>query len=216
MTPRGANSGLGWPPDSARLATFPTTRRIPRSLHRVSEFVGTWWFSSLPDGGGRFDLPRPEGTCYLADDLDTALGEKLLRRPKRIVPAERLRELLHSQVELVQPLVVANLTSTRATAHGVNAEIHTSLDYAKPRAWAAAIRNAGARGLRYAARSDPSLESRCVAVFGSAGLHRRAPAGMHTQESRLDTDRARRLLAARGVVVVPIPRDVPTLDNPTP
>lgn len=214
MTPRARTSGLAWPPDSATLATFPTTRRVPRTLHRISEFVGTWWFSNLPNGGGRFDLPRPDGTCYLADDLETALGEKLLRRPKKIVPAERLRELLHSRIELVRPLVVANLTSTRATAYGVNAEVHSTLDYAKPRAWAAGLRRAGARGLRYAARSDPSLESRCLALFGSAGLHSRAPAGMHTQETWLDADRARRLLAERGVMVVPIPRDVPVVTNP--
>lgn len=215
MERRASASGLDWPPDDSELAHFPTTRRIPRNLHRVSEFVGTWWFASCPDGGGRFDLQQPEGACYLADDLETALGEKLLRRPKKVVPAERLRELTHSRITLVKPLVIANLTSTRATAYGVNAEIHTTVDYAKPRAWAASLRRAGARGLRYAARSDPSLESRCVALFGGAGLHSRAPAGMHTEEASLDSHRARRLLAARGVVVVPIPREVPVVDNPT-
>lgn len=213
MTASASTSGLAWPPEDARLANFPTTRRVPRNLHRVSEHIGTWWFSSRPDGGGRFDLPQPEGTCYLADDLDTALGEKLLRRPKKVVPAERLSELLHSRVTLVKPLVVANLTSTRATAYGVNAEIHTTLDYDKPRAWAESLRRHGARGLRYAARSNPSLEARCVALFGGDGLHSRAPAGMHTQESSLDVDRARRLLAAKGVVVVPIPRQVPVVEN---
>lgn len=206
-------SGLAWPPDDpAELASFPTTRRLPRTLHRVSEHTGTWWYASAPNGGGRFDLPLPEGTCYLADDLDAALGEKLLRRPKKLVPAERLRELLHSRVTLLRPFDLANLTSTRATGFGVNAEIHTSLDYGKPRAWAERLRAAGARGLRYAARSDPGLEARCVALFGGAGLHARAPAGMHTDEEPLDRQRARSLLEARGVLVVPIPRDVPTVE----
>lgn len=207
-------SGLAWPPPVSDLQNFPTTRRIPRRLHRVSEFTGTWWFSSRPDGGGRFDLPAPEGTCYLADDLETALGEKLLRRPKKLVPAERLRELVHSEIRVVKPLVVANLTSTRATAYGVNAEIHTTLDYRKTQAWAHKLRKAGARGLRYAARSDPSLEERCVALFGGSGAHARAPAGMRTGERKLDTRRARRLLAERGVLVVPIPRELPTVEPP--
>ena len=206
-------SGLAWPPDDASsLAGFPTTRRLPRRLHRVSEHTGTWWYSSRPDGGGRFDLPAPEGTCYLADDLDAALGEKLLRRPKKLVPAERLRELLHSRITLLRPLVLANLTSPRTTGFGVNAEIHATLDYAKPWAWAERLHGAGHRGLRYAARSDPGVAARCVALFGSAGLHARAPAGMHTDEAPLDTRRARRLLEARGVVVVPIPRDVPIVE----
>lgn len=206
-------SGLAWPPDDpSALETFPMTRRLPRSLHRVSDRSGTWWYSSRPGGGGRFDLPAPEGTCYLADDLDAALGEKLLRRPKKLVPAERLRELLHSRITLLRPLVLANLTSTRATGLGVNAEIHTTLDYAKPWAWAERLRQAGFRGLRYAARSDPSLAARCVALFGGAGLHVRAPAGIHTDEAPLDTRRARRLLEARGVVVVPIPRAVRIVD----
>lgn len=206
-------SGLAWPPDDpTALAGFPTTRRLPRELHRISEHTGTWWYSSRQGGGGRFDLPLPEGTCYLADDLEAALAEKLLRRPKKVVPAERLRELLHSRVTLLRPLDLANLTSTRATGFGINAEIHSTLDYGKPQAWAESLRRAGFRGLRYAARSDPGLHARCVALFGRAGLHARAPAGLHTDESRLDLREARTLLEARGVLVVPIPRDVPTVD----
>ena len=39
---------------------------------------GCWWFSSVPtdpDAGGRFDLPGPDGTCYLAGDPLSALLE---------------------------------------------------------------------------------------------------------------------------------------------
>jgi hypothetical protein len=164
----------------------------------------------LPGGSGRFDLPAPDGACYLADDLETALGEKLLRRPKRLIPAQRLRELLHAVITVGRAPRLADLTAERATGWGLNAEIHTSLDYARPRAWAARLRAAGAAGLRYAARSDPALRGRAVALFGAAGHHARAPAGMHTEVSTLDADRARTLLEARGVLVVPIPADVTT------
>ena len=106
---------------------------------------------------------------------------------------------------------LADLTARRAARWGVNAEIHAGLDYAKPRAWAARLRAAGAAGLRYAARSDPALTGRAVALFGAADRHARAPAGMHTEVSPLDPDHARALLASRGVLVVPIPTDVPTV-----
>jgi hypothetical protein len=209
------DSGLAWPPaHAAALAGFPTARRLPRRLHRLSEHPGPWWYSSLPHGGGRFDLPAPEGTCYLADDLDAALGEKLLRRPKKLVPAQRLRELLHAVVTVESAPALADLTAKQVTGWGVNAEIHAALDYAKPRAGAARLRAAGAAGLRYAARSDPALRSRAVALFGAAGRHARAPAGMRTEVSPLDLDRACTLLEARGVLVVPIPAEVATVRPP--
>lgn len=183
-------------------------------LHRLSEHPRPWWYSSLPQGNGRFDLPAPEGTCYLADDLDTALGEKLLRRPKKLVPSQRLRELFHAFVTVTTAPELADLMAKRAAGWGLNAEIHTCLDYAKPRAWAARLRAAGATGLRFAARSDPALRGRAVALFGAAGRHARAPAGMRTEVSPLDPDRARALLEARGVLVVPIPTEVATVPPP--
>lgn len=200
------------------LAGFPTIRiggssrsRGAVTLHRLSEHPRPWWFSSLPGGNGRFDLPAPQGTCYLADDLDAALGEKLLRRPKKVVPAERLRELFHAVVTVTRALELADLTAKRAAGWGVNAEIHASLDYDRPRAWAARLRATGAAGLCYAVRSDPALRGRAAALFGGAGLHARAPAGLRAEVSLLDVDAARARLEARGVQVVPIPLDVPTV-----
>jgi len=111
-------------------------------------------------------------------------------------------------------LELADLTAKRSARWGLNAEIHAGLDYAKPHAWAARLRAAGAAGLRYAARSDPALCGRAVALFGSAGRHARAPAGMHTEVSTLDAEHARVLLETRGVLVVPIPSEVPTVPPP--
>lgn len=215
MTP----SGLSWPPDEAGdLKGFPTTRSLPHRLHRLSEHRQPWWYSSRrradTSGGGRFDLPAPEGTCYLADDLDATLGEKLLRRPKKIVPAQRLRELWHATVTVSDAPELADLTAKSATGWGINGEIHVTVDYAKPRAWAARLRAAGAAGLRHAVRSDPALKARAVALFGTAGLHTRAPVGLHTAVAPLDRTLARRLLEGRGVLVVPIPTDVPTIPSP--
>ena len=65
-------SSLGDPPDD--LDGFPVWHvHAGTVLHRVTRRdVGPWWFSS---SGGRFDLPPPRGTCYLADDEVVAVLE---------------------------------------------------------------------------------------------------------------------------------------------
>jgi RES domain-containing protein len=213
-------SGLGWPPsDPAALQAIPPAA-VPVSLHRLSYWPGVWWFATtgVEILGGRFDLAPPFGTCYLADELEGALIEKLLRTPKRIVSAEQLDRLFHVTVEVRRAPRSADLTATTLTGLGLNAEIHTSLDYAKPRAWAAALRLAGWRALRYAMRGDSALLQRGVALFGSAGLHRRAPAGMRASLAPLDRIHAASLLERRGVLVRPLPRaeDLPIFRPPEP
>jgi hypothetical protein len=53
---------------------------------------GPWWFSSsdtpIRDEReiGRFDLPTPCGTCYVADDLSAASAESL--REQGVTPAQ--------------------------------------------------------------------------------------------------------------------------------
>ena len=210
----GRSSGLGAPPaDGARLERFPQAPTV-RELHRLSEHPEPWFFSSVDDveqlTGGRFDLIAPDGSCYLAESLEGCLVEKLLRGPTRVVVAERLDELFHTTVRTTAPMRTADLTAARASGFGVNAEIHSTLDPAAPRRWAIALRAAGFRALRHALRADPAATLRGRAVFGTAGLHRRAPAGLATRRvTTVDVDVATRALAARGVRVLPIPHDVP-------
>ena len=202
-----APSGLAWPPDHpAELARIPSAA-LPLRLHRLSHWTSPWWFSSAGAGdqGGRFDLPTPHGTCYLAENLEGALLEKVLRRPRQLVAAEQLTGLFHVKVAVVTPPPTADLTAAAVTGLGVNAEISTGLDYAKPRAWAAALHRAGWYAVRYALRGDSSLRQRGVALFGRAGLHRRAPAGFRTSLTTLDPVEAAALLERRGVGVHPIP-----------
>lgn len=66
--------------------------------------------------------------------------------------------------------------------------------------------------MRYRMRSDPALQARATALFGAAGRHSRAPLGLRTTRvNRLDERLATMLLEARGVTVVMIPNDVPTI-----
>lgn len=211
-------SGLGWPPDRPDALARVPGAALPLRLHRVSQWAGPWWFASTgrDHDAGRFDLPLPHGTCYLAETLEGALLEKVLRRPKRIVAAEQLAGLFHVTVAVVKQPRTADLTARAVTSLGVNAEISTGLDYAKTRAWAAALHCSGWKALRYALRADAALRHRGVALFGGAGLHRRAPAGLRTSLSALDFALAAALLEGRGVRVHPIPlaRDVPVVVPP--
>lgn len=210
-------TGLGKPPDD--LAGFPAARDVGQ-LHRCSDHPGVWWFGSVDgpedEGGGRFDLTVPLGTCYLAeDDLDGALVEKLLRTPVKIVVQQRLVELFHATITVHDAPATADLTAPGATGFGLNAEVHGTLDYALPRRWAGALYAAGWRALRHRLRGDVTGELAGRCVFGGAGLHQRAPAGMRTHVAPLDVAQATALLEARGVEVRPIPRRVPIADPPT-
>lgn len=213
-----APSGLAWPPDQpAELARFPAAT-LPLRLHRLSHWTSPWWFASAgaDEQGGRFDLPSPHGTCYLAENLEGALLEKVLRRPRRIVATEQLEHLVHVTVAVVKPPPTADLTAPAVTGLGVNSEISTGLDDARPRAWAAALHRAGWRAVRYALRADSTLRQRGVALFGRSGLHSRAPAGLRASVGTLDPVEAAGLLERRGVGVHPIPlaRDVPIVPPP--
>lgn len=199
-------SGLDWPPDDPKdLAGPPEADDLSATWHRLSDHPVTWRFATqLDGGGGRFDLPAPEGTCHVAESLEGALLEKVLRVPKKIVSLERLQQLFHATIDVRRSPRIADLTQP-LTRLGLNAELHTTLDYAKPRAWAAAVRRAGWQGLRYLLRGDNALRERGVALFGRAGVRRRSPAGLHTRVAMLDADAATALLERRGVSVLPIP-----------
>ncbi len=213
-----ATSGLGEPPED--LDRFPAAGDVGQ-LHRCSDHPGVWWFASVADTeadeGGRFDLTRPLGTCYLAEDeLDGALVEKLLRTPAKVVVQQRLMELFHATITVHDPPATADLTARAATGFGLNAEVHSTLDYGTPRRWAGALYRAGWRALRYRLRGDVTGELAGRCVLGGAGLHQRAPAGMRTSVEPLDVAHATELLTARGGEVRPIPRTVPIADPPAP
>ncbi|MDZ7705072.1 MAG: RES domain-containing protein [Trueperaceae bacterium] len=214
-----ASSGLAEPPDDrGDLAGFPAAGHVDQ-LHRCSDHPGAWWFSSVEapndEVGGRFDRTTPRGTCYLAEErLDGALVEKLLRTPVKVVVHERLVELFHATVTVRAAPPTADLTAQAATGFGLNAEVHDTLDYGITRRWAAALDEAGWRALRHRLRGDVTGELAGRCVFGGAGLHQRAPAGMRTRVEPLDVQQATAVLEARGVEVRPIPRTVPIADPP--
>lgn len=157
-----ARSHLGKP--SGELRRFPEYRlRAGTPIYRIHRRdFSPWWFSA--DGRGRFDLTAGFGTCYLAQRPLGALLETF--RGVRMVSEEDVAARREFVVALARDLRLANCCVAAAARFGVNAEIHTTHEYGKTQAWAAALHRAGFEGIRYFLRSDPSLKLIGYAVFG--------------------------------------------------
>jgi hypothetical protein len=133
------------------------------SIHR-----GPWWFGS--DASGRFDLPAPRGTCYLALDPESAVRERLgpVLGGRSQLPESTLIDVVVSSLTLPRPRPVADVQSRRAATFGVTRELETMVPYAVPQAWAQALAQARFEGVRYGPRFTPGRAS-AVALFGEAG-----------------------------------------------
>lgn len=210
MRRRGPRERISLKPPPERphgLKRFPMrTLRQGKALWRVVRAGRTpWWFSSSLNAlNGRFDLPHPEGTCYLASDAMAALLEVVGPDLDGGVVSESLlssRRLM--RLALPKRHRLSNLTDRRASGFGVTAEIHTIVPYRLPQAWAQALRREGADGLLYHVRHDPSHEGLGVALFGKAGARRGWNAG---REIPIADALQRKLYETCKIRVLPIPR----------
>jgi hypothetical protein len=167
MTAR-ERTALGPPP--ASLAGFPAyALGVETDLFRAhAHGLGPWWFGN--DGSGRFDVPAPRGTCYVALDPLSALRERLgpVLGASQSVPESLLEEAVVSRLRLPAACEVADTQDRRAAEFGVTREIETTVPYAVPQAWARAFDEAGLGGVRYGPRFTPG-DSSAVALFGGEG-----------------------------------------------
>lgn len=161
---------LGLPPPA--LAGFPRSRlRTDAPLYRAHTATKSpWWFSS--DLSGRFDLLLPDGTCYLATDMTTALRERfghdLVRQG--VVTFEAAARTQVSQLSVPAPRWLANTCARDAAAFGMTREIGTCPAYDIPQAWAAAFFGTGKyTGIRYQTRFTTGSAPNAVALFDDAG-----------------------------------------------
>jgi hypothetical protein len=172
--PIRSESALGEPSD---LTGFPDKPfDTDNDLYRAVAFDrpiprGAWWFSSTTKGcdvEGRFDLPQPNGTCYLATDVQTAVREKL---GKHITQASLVPQAMVDGMEVVtlrlpQPSVLANTGNEMAANWGAIRELGASHgDYAKTSRWAEAFRDHGFNGILYESRFTSISHPTAIALF---------------------------------------------------
>lgn len=157
-------------PPSVPLDGFPTRHLTPGHALRRAHTAAyrPWWFGS--GGGGRFDLPRPRGTCYLASSAVVALRERLgvVLGARPVVPASLLDDVVVSTLHLPDDRDVADIESQDATRFGVTRELETMVPYAVPQAWACAFDVAGLGGVVYGPRFTTG-DAVSYGIFGPAG-----------------------------------------------
>ena len=163
---------LGLPPTD--VLRFPRSRLLPSVPLRRAHTIGKspWWFSS--DLSGRFDLIQPNGTCYLATDLATALRERfghdLVRQG--VVTFEAAARTHVSTLRVPSGRWLANTCSPAAANFGMTREIGTCPSYDIPQAWAAAFFDGGKHsGIRYQIRFSTGAAPNAAALFDTAGEH---------------------------------------------
>lgn len=183
----------------AMLDGFPRWRlRRSQTLFRAHHRQhAPWWFSS--NFHGRFDLPPPEGTCYLALHEVSAFRERLGERLSALglLSAHETDSIMVSRLRVPRELRLADTCHPSAVSFGLTREIATVTPYALPQQWAAAFHAVGMRGVRYESRFSTAAKANAVAVFGSGGA-----SDWPTTESR--TGRA--VAEDAGVRVLPRPR----------
>ncbi|MEA2604767.1 MAG: hypothetical protein QOF89_5759 [Acidobacteriota bacterium] len=203
MSPGREASSLSRPPeDPADLKDFPCRGLNPGMVlfRVVRRGRGPWWFGSSM--AGRFDLPAPHGTCYVASDPLAALLEVVgADRMGGLVSHDFLRERGLRELPVPRELVIAELTSRKAIGFGITAEIGTIVPYDLPQAWAAKLRESRCDGLVYWLRHDPS-RAEGWALFGPQGERKSWKRG---RELPISGEIVRRLRRECRIEVVRIP-----------
>jgi hypothetical protein len=203
---------LADPPAPATLAGLPARRTAGHELHRVHrrDRASPWWFRSLdPERPlrqqGRFDLPAPDGTCYLARSKVAAVLE-VFQEHDGLLPDVELRERLRAEVTAPATAPdAADVAARVARGAGVTAALWAGGERLLTQRWAVALRRAGWLAVHHGIQHDPSGSERAVALFDHAGEH--SPyddvEGWATTSHELaDDDELRGQLAAYGIEVV--------------
>jgi hypothetical protein len=166
---------------------------------------------------GRWDLPSPEGACYLADDEVVSVLEVLVpdlppSGPPRLVADVWLRR--RRRIEIVARAdsgPYADLDAEEACGFGVAGDLHTTDDRSLTQRWAAALRRHEMIGIRAHARTPPGGRAGTWSLFGPAGPAQTppGPALVPGPSVALHDDAALlHRLRDHGVEVLPVPNEV--------
>ena len=190
---------LAGPPGD--LSGFPAHQLAPGQvlarIHRADRKSG--FYSS--DGSGRFDLPLPQGTCYLGEEPLASFVEVF--REAAVVAEVLVNAKVLSLIQLREEARLADVAAPRSRPFGVTGEIHTSTAYGITQAWAAALHRAGFNGIRYLVRHDPSQSLTGIALFGLAGEH--DDQFLTVKTAAVPTSLVTAAEARFGIVILPTP-----------
>jgi len=154
------------------LSAFPAVDGpAARQWRAHSTEYDPWFFGTI--GAGRFDLPDTGnvGTCYFADEVETAVRERLgprLSVDQTITP-DLAAAFVVSAIVPPEPRRCAATTDKAAVRHGVLRELTTTVRYDVTQAWADALHRAGFDGIRYASRFTTEADANSWALFGPKG-----------------------------------------------
>jgi hypothetical protein len=196
------------PPGPSLLARLPRVRLAGRTLWRVfaRHRHQPWFFASVPAdprAGGRFDLPVPDGACYLTTSKTAAVLEALQDFGEGLLPGTALRRRAAARVTAPQTApAAAQLTAAAGRGVGVTAALWAGEDRVCTQAWAASLHRAGWRAAYAGVAHDPAGRLRAVTLFDTAGAHPPYddPAWRYRVEP-LDGPDVRAALARYGITV---------------
>jgi hypothetical protein len=176
-------------------------RHLPNGAVRVSP----WWFAFAPADpytGGRYDLPAPAGTCYLAQTVAGAVLEAVQVHLANLPAAElAARGAVRAEVPTGMP-PAADLTDPVGVQLGLTSAVWAGTDRPLTQRWAAAFRRDGWWALHSGIQHDVTGTLRGVSLFDQAGEHEPTHAGpWPLAEIDLLDDRTLVELADLGVVV---------------
>lgn len=157
-------------------STAATKRWFRHHTARDRADHGAWYFSTSPAAepaslSGRFDLPEPDGTCYLASTPHVAVRE--LIGPDVVargwVGTDLLDGRVVSELKIPHDVRAADVSVEQAADHRVSAELTATPDYGVAQAWARVLRAAGFDAIRYSLRFTPGTP-KGLALFAMAGV----------------------------------------------
>jgi hypothetical protein len=167
---KSAASYLTAPPaDIDALRAFPHVALSPGTeIHRIhAAGLSAWYFSG--EDTWRFNpcgVPGL-GACYFAERAVAGLLESY--KGVTVAAEQDVATKTHFTATLEADLRLADCCAAAALGFGINAEIHSTTDYALTQAWATAFAVAGFAGVRYFSRSDPAMDLVGYALFDAVG-----------------------------------------------
>jgi hypothetical protein len=137
-------------------------------IHRIhSAALDAWYFNA--ENTWRFTPSGVAGlgACYVAERAIADLLESY--KGVTVVAEQDVASKAHFTAVLEAELKLADCCAVGPLGFGINAEIHSTTNYALTQAWATAFALAGFAGVRYLCRSDPAMDLVGYALFDRAG-----------------------------------------------